>query len=72
MAGHVGRAIVPPAVLLLTFVTLQGAQSFEVASIKPNRTGSEDSGNNTSHGRLTATNNSLKELIQRAFNVKDF
>jgi hypothetical protein len=42
--------------LAIKLVTLLGAQFFDVASIEPNRTGSEDSGDNTGHGRLTAIN----------------
>jgi uncharacterized protein (TIGR03435 family) len=48
------------------------AQKFEVASIKPNHSGSGSSGDNTSGGRLTVQNDSVKELMQLAFGVKDF
>jgi uncharacterized protein (TIGR03435 family) len=45
---------------------------FEVASIKPNHSGNRAWGENTGHGRLTVTNDTLKELIRLAFDVKDF
>jgi uncharacterized protein DUF3738 len=47
-------------------------QAFEVASIKPNRSGSGSSIENTDHGRLVVTNDTVKKLIQLAFGVKDF
>ena len=46
--------------------------SFDVISIRPNRSGSGDSGENTERGRLTVTNDTVKELIQLAFGVKAF
>jgi len=46
--------------------------AFEVASIKPNPSITENSGENTARGRFTATNDSLKQLLQLAFDVKDF
>jgi uncharacterized protein (TIGR03435 family) len=55
-----------------TFVASAQQPAFEVASIKSNRSQSGSSGENTSRGRLTVTNDSLKELIQLAFDVKDF
>src|SRR5690348_17513804 len=63
------------AALLLfgsTFAATGQTRVFEVASIKPNRSGSGSSEDNTSAGRLTVRNESLKELIQLAFDVKDF
>ncbi len=58
---------------LITFSSVRGQTiSFEAASIKPNHSGSGSSGDNTQGGRVTITNESLKELIQTAFDVKDF
>jgi hypothetical protein len=42
------------------------AQSFEVASIKPNLSGSGNSGENTGRGRLTVTNDSPRRCSQAA------
>jgi uncharacterized protein (TIGR03435 family) len=50
----------------------QTPPAFEAASIKPNHSGSGSSSDNTEHGRLTVTNETVKQLIQMAFNVKDF
>lgn len=44
---------------------------FDVASIKPNRTGSGSTNMRTSHGRLTASNVTVRMLIRSAFHVKD-
>lgn len=46
--------------------------AFEVASVKPNLSVTENSGENTAAGRFTATNDTLKQLVQLAFNVKSF
>jgi uncharacterized protein (TIGR03435 family) len=46
--------------------------SFEVASIKPNNSGSGTSGDDGSPGRWTARNVTTMMVIQKAFNVKDF
>jgi uncharacterized protein (TIGR03435 family) len=46
---------------------------FEVASIKPNRSGDvRTSATPYPEGRLTVENNSLKQLVRWAFGVKDF
>jgi uncharacterized protein (TIGR03435 family) len=47
-------------------------QSFEVASIKPNKSGSNNSSTNNTSGGMTAENVSLKQLIERAFSVADY
>ena len=47
-------------------------QTFEVTSIKPNLSSSFSSTENSSHGRLTATNISAQDLIRFAFHVRDF
>ena len=46
--------------------------TFEVASVRPNHTGDVSSGEHTGRGRLTVTNDTLKQLILVAFDVKDF
>ncbi len=52
---------------------MQSPQAFEVASIKPSHSGSDESNiDSTKGGRLTCTNVSLKELIRLAFGVKDY
>lgn len=61
--------------LLVIFLAVRAAaqspQEFDVASIKPNRTGGITSVNTGPGGRLTATNVSLKMLVQYAFGIKD-
>jgi uncharacterized protein (TIGR03435 family) len=46
--------------------------SYDVASIKPNRSGSSNSGTSTSNGNLTATNITLRSLIRNAYGLQDF
>jgi len=48
------------------------AQEFEVVSIKPNRSGSNSSQSHSDAGRLTATNNSLRSLIQMAYGLPEY
>ncbi len=49
------------------------AQTFEVASIKPNRTGARNSGfRRAGEGELNATNITLKRLIAYAYDVQDY
>ena len=51
----------------------QPATGFEVASIKPSRSGSIESNlDSAPGGRLTATNITVRELIRLAFGVKDY
>jgi len=45
---------------------------FEVASVKPNRSGSGASSTQTPPGRFTATNVSLRQLVRFAYSVQDF
>jgi uncharacterized protein (TIGR03435 family) len=45
---------------------------FEVASIKPNNSGDNGSSANTSDGEVIMRNNSLRQLIQNAFDVRSF
>jgi bla regulator protein blaR1 len=49
------------------------SQAFEVASVKPSRSGGGESNfDSRPGGRLTATNVSLRELIRLAFGVRDY
>ncbi|HEX4278242.1 MAG TPA: TIGR03435 family protein [Bryobacteraceae bacterium] len=60
--------------LILTFCLAAPAagQEFEVASIKPNASGSDMVRLDFHGGRLTAENVSLRMLVMRAFKAKDF
>jgi uncharacterized protein (TIGR03435 family) len=44
---------------------------FDVAAIKPNKSGSNSTSMGTSHGRLTATNVTARTLILKAFQLRD-
>jgi uncharacterized protein (TIGR03435 family) len=48
------------------------AQEFEVVSIKPNRSGDNGSHTGSDPGRLTATNASLRNLIQMAYGLPEY
>ena len=48
------------------------AQSFEAASIKPNRSGSSSSSSRSDDNRFGAENISLKLLIERAYGIADY
>jgi uncharacterized protein (TIGR03435 family) len=61
-----------PSLLILIGAAATFSQSFEAASIKPNRSGSNDSSTHTTNGRITAENVSLKRLIERAYGVADY
>lgn len=61
------------SLLLRTAAFAQTPQAFDVASIRPNHSGSTDSNvDSTAGGRLTVTNETLRELIKLAFSVKDY
>jgi len=47
-------------------------QSFEVTSVKPNKSGSNDSSTNTTNGSIHAENVSLRQLIFRAYGVSGY
>jgi uncharacterized protein (TIGR03435 family) len=47
-------------------------QSFEVTSVKPNKSGSNDSSTNTTDGSIQAQNVSLRQLIFRAYGVSGY
>src|SRR5882724_13063214 len=46
--------------------------AFEVASVKPNTSGDNRSSTNTSRSGLTMRNVPLKQIIERAYQVKDY
>jgi hypothetical protein len=48
------------------------AITFDVASVRPNHSGDVTSGEHTGQGRLTIRNDTLKQLILVAFDVKEF
>jgi uncharacterized protein (TIGR03435 family) len=50
----------------------QNRPIFEAASIKVNTSGSSGSSSNGSRGQVMMTNQTLKRLIERAYNVKPF
>ena len=62
----------PPLILVLIAAGALQAQTFEVASIKPNNSGSGRSTESTSPGRLSATNITISSVIQDAFGIKSF
>src|SRR5262249_41682527 len=68
--GHM--RIFPGAILAAILACGAWAQEFEVASIKPNKTESGHSSTNSNQGRFTASNVSLKNLIVRAYDMKDY
>src|SRR5262245_48646082 len=45
---------------------------YEVASIKPNNSGSGNSSTDGSRGQILIINQSLQRLIERAYNVRPF
>src|SRR4051812_46202003 len=64
----------PPsiAVLLLALAVTTRAQEFEVVSVKPNNSLSGDTDVDSNQNLLRATNISLRSLIVRAYNLKNF
>ncbi len=64
--------------VLLTLLAAATSQAqtdspaFEVASIKPNRSASGHSSSHGSKGQIVMENVSLKQLIERAWDVRDF
>ena len=57
-------------VSLLFAATATAQPSFEVASIKPNLSGSGDSHSNTNGGSLTMRNVSLRMIVEEAYHLK--
>lgn len=47
-------------------------QEFEAVSVKPSKAATNSSSTNSNQGRFTATNVSLRSLITRAYDLKDF
>jgi uncharacterized protein (TIGR03435 family) len=82
LLAAIGVTIAVPLVCSLVNTPQIGAQaqttpgsslpSFEVVSIKPNRSGDNKFRLGTPAGRFTATGMTIKALIAWAFNVKDF
>jgi uncharacterized protein (TIGR03435 family) len=62
--------LIPACLLLAT--SLASAQEFEVVSIKPNHSGDNSSHSTSDGGRMTATNNSLRNFIQMAYGLPDY
>src|SRR5260221_90014 len=59
-------------VVLTSYAFGQSPAAFEVASIKPNVSGSGHSSSHTSKGGVTMRNVSLKQCIEMAYDVKDY
>jgi uncharacterized protein (TIGR03435 family) len=57
---------------LLSAVVLAQSPAYEVASIKPNISGNTGSSVNSNRGEVRMTNVTLKQLIQQAYDVKDY
>jgi uncharacterized protein (TIGR03435 family) len=71
----IGTALRPfrfASVLLLAASVHAQPAAFEVASIKPNNTGSGSSSESTGPGRVTAVNINISSLVQQAFGIKEF
>jgi uncharacterized protein (TIGR03435 family) len=67
------RLVTIGGMALAAFGFARGQQAFEVASIRPNHSGSDEANvNSLPGGRLVVTNESLRELIKLAFGVKDY
>ncbi|MBZ5675272.1 MAG: TIGR03435 family protein [Acidobacteriia bacterium] len=67
----ISRFLLPSIGVALWLGTALG-QSFEVTSVKPNKSGSNSSHTSTTDHGITAENVSLKQLIQRAYGVADY
>lgn len=52
--------------------TPEARPAFEAASVKPNTTGSGSTSSNSTRGQIVMVNQSLKRLIERAYDVKPF
>jgi uncharacterized protein (TIGR03435 family) len=51
--------------------TLSAPKPFDVAAIKPNKSGGNSTSMGTSHGRLTTSNVKVRTLILKAFQLRD-
>jgi uncharacterized protein (TIGR03435 family) len=65
-------AIAGIAGIVLSMGARAQSPAFEVASIRRNLNGGEDTQINTSGGRLTVTNSSVKTLIRNAYDILSF
>src|SRR5689334_10428734 len=54
---------------VLLWMAAATGQSFEVTSVKPNKSGSSDSATHTTDATITAENVTLRQLIFRAYGV---
>jgi uncharacterized protein (TIGR03435 family) len=66
------RTVAATIALLAVTLSAQPQPAYVVASIKPNTSGSSNSSSRGSQGQVVFTNQSLKRLIERAYNVKPF
>ena len=66
------RAISGAGLMILAAHALLAQPAFDVASVKPNRSGSGNSTHHDRHGTLTATNVTLQYCIKLAYGVKDY
>jgi uncharacterized protein (TIGR03435 family) len=60
------------AAFFIAALAAASPQAFDVASVKPNNSGSGSTSESTGPGRITYTNASVNMLIQTAFGVRDF
>jgi uncharacterized protein (TIGR03435 family) len=60
------------AVVSLALACLVFGQEFEVASVKPSKSGDNSSRIHSDQGRLTATNVTLRSLVVMAYGIKDY
>jgi uncharacterized protein (TIGR03435 family) len=64
--------VLAAATIGLPRASAQTPHEFEAVSIKPDKSGTGNHGENTARGRFTVTNDSLKELIELAFGIREF
>lgn len=57
--------------VIATGGAVEGPPAFDVAAIKANHSGSGSVTMRTAHGRLTVSNCTVRQLIQKGFHVKD-
>ena len=58
--------------IVIAFAFLATGQEFEAVSVKPNKSGSGSSRSSSDQGMLRATNLRFRDLIQEAFDVKEY
>lgn len=59
-------------ILLTALATAALGQEFEAVSVKPSKAATDSSSTQSNQGRFTATNVTLKNLIVRAYDLKDY